>query len=1423
MSCQIKGIANLVDPVDLKSRLFGNFDQKFDNVPENELPLQDCFLSLSPSGDILVIAWNTRMVILGSKWDSQESSDVKNKFHIIWDGNVASRQNEWITSLITLPIISNGKSSGGVGTEWTYIAVGLNTGFLQFYTESGGLLLEEQLHNESIINIKCQSHYSPKHAGDTGTLEEIHVLYNTVVCILQGFSLFSTLRAFRNYLARVKANCEDKPPAVSLVCKKWGFKNQDVVNDCEVIGSTSVNTFDHLMTASICGGYNSSYRSSAPQHSLVIATGKKPFIGFHYAFEGASAPILSDVAIAMASKVVSAIGAAVPWFKGNSKNVATSEKLKGFINEPAESMTCRFGVSDILREGDCIIVSPNKLLSIICDAMGRVMLIDNIQGIVLRMWKGYRDAQCGWIQAVEEKNRVLAKSHQGGKIAAGNTLQNRRCKVLFLVIYAPKKGIIDIWGVQNGPKISSFYAGKHGRLLYTNYGLCGLNDMTLKSRNQAQYPCVFIDSLGGMKEITVPFHFALNSHNNSEHSNSSRDTHLFKKLKKFLKEEEFNEDKLINEVTNLCLDIKTNDVQLETIEMLMINKHITPSALLAVVDCFSKQSDSENDASKLLSKQHNRLLKQLGDVIKFYIYIKAQYDQPPEYTTDASDEIVNEKQLSNTLFTSEQEIHRILTLSKTLASMRKSNPNSQSRVTFKEDGETFLNFLSCFDFNSSNYLELKKDVNFDLKCRISKLIFQGCMYSSVPMSNWRDRAVNSNIHPEVLIQFALIYWLTKSMVSSLEVELISFTKILHTICLLNDAEEICTSYNEVSRWWRDVRNILINSTDPFNALTAAMACRAVSITMQKNKDRLQTSIKSDFNENEAEDEKVISKSEKLVRDNVKEDGNSSPEEVSNLNDWESVSKDTCQFSLLIGNLEDVAILNAIVCNSPTLDETTPFYTLPYKITTVSLELVLSKGKGSVSEIVSKWLSSTGVDPALLIDESNTELEQWNLSENSLKFTGWSDEAKSVDFLQQDSKNFAPEIDGDTTNTQHTALAKVLDKVSLLKRYFPYSLNSSVLLANLSWEFIMFWIKDITRLEALETSLNVLRHIPFDRIRHGICCLLWNLHLKKKIESVAKLINKVGKLPKERLCIQDIGLSDTQLTIFLHHCVKFLDIWLNAAVVEDEKYSYIRSEELWEGHTGGPQPLAIVAISQAPAHYDLLMLHWQLASVFYAMSYFNLKVTKPIDNMFHSMAHQYFFRDITDKITIPSYKEDKRDNMRLEFLCRVITATIESIHQETLVNNLNFTEATQWMCKCKDLACAWQLDVDELRIHQVCQLYINGFDRLAEEASFFVNDQERLAAKLLPIAGGRTMAYISKVPDLLKEISRISPNLTTYLKNLVQDSPDTIFTNCSNKDRIELVQKIYRNIPETHHEYHIAQQMLDATSNFEEETSLKSND
>ncbi|EFN66869.1 Rab3 GTPase-activating protein non-catalytic subunit [Camponotus floridanus] len=384
---------------------------------------------------------------------------------------------------------------------------------------------------------------------------------------------------------------------------------------------------------------------------------------------------------------------------------------------------------------------------------------------------------------------------------------------------------------------------------------------------------------------------------------------------------------------------------------------------------------------------------------------------------------------------------------------------------------------------------------------------------------------------------------------------------------------------------------------------------------------------------------------------------------------------------------------------------------------------------------------------------------------------------------------------------------------LLKRHFPYSLTSSVLLANLCWEFAMSWNKDVTQLDLLAAALTVLRQIPMKNMKHGVCCLLWTLHIKKRLEAAAKLMNKLGKLPKERLCMQDIGLSDIQLTTFLQHCVTFLDIFVDDEILQRGDGTTIKSEELWDGHPGGPQPFATLAISQMPAWYDLVLLHVQVANVLYMMACLNLKMLKPLNNLFESVVQPYFFQDITDKAMLTWYRDDKRDNTRTEFLCRVITASMEFIHRETTDGvTISSSQAISWMNKCQALASIWKINNDELRIHQTCQLYINGFDRLAEEVNVAVTDIERLAANLLPIAGRRMMAYLSKTPNLLEEMSQMSPALTRYLENL--NVPEIVCTNCSNVDTVELIRRISVHLPKTHCDYHIAQLMLDATFIYE---------
>ena len=121
------------------------------------------------------------------------------------------------------------------------------------------------------------------------------------------------------------------------------------------------------------------------------------------------------------------------------------------------------------------------------------------------------------------------------------------------------------------------------------------------------------------------------------------------------------------------------------------------------------------------SKALNLTISQLKRIVKFYKYIQAQYDQPPEYDTVALDDVPDGKQLSSILFTSEREVHRVLKLSKTLENLKTTSSKVSTRVKFKEDGRTFLDFVSCFEFGTPGFVGLQRDVTHEKKCQIGEL------------------------------------------------------------------------------------------------------------------------------------------------------------------------------------------------------------------------------------------------------------------------------------------------------------------------------------------------------------------------------------------------------------------------------------------------------------------------------------------------------------------------------------------------------------------------------------------------------------------------------------------------------------------------------------------------------------------------------
>jgi hypothetical protein len=65
----------------------------------------------------------------------------------------------------------------------------------------------------------------------------------------------------------------------------------------------------------------------------------------------------------------------------------------------------------------------------------------------------YRDAQCQWLEVREEGRQpgINPKNVPDPSVA------------LFLVIYVPTQGVIEIWAIKQGPKFAKFRGSKSGR------------------------------------------------------------------------------------------------------------------------------------------------------------------------------------------------------------------------------------------------------------------------------------------------------------------------------------------------------------------------------------------------------------------------------------------------------------------------------------------------------------------------------------------------------------------------------------------------------------------------------------------------------------------------------------------------------------------------------------------------------------------------------------------------------------------------------------------------------------------------------------------------------------------------------------------------------------------------------------------------
>jgi hypothetical protein len=247
---------------------------------------------------------------------------------------------------------------------------------------------------------------------------------------------------------------------------------------------------------------------------------------------------------AVASKVTGALGSALSsfssatgvgsawgswggWGTGASEGGEGEEPTKETNPEQfisADKLSQHSAFHDPRRKVTKTCVDPSGRISAVVDNFGRVMVIDMSDGTIMRMWKGYRQAQVAWLYCPERWDEqwkgCTPPSHpsQGGSWG------------LYLVIYALQRGVVELWRMRYGPRVSVFVVGSSCRLLsiapspvspYTRVFLIRRESL---ENHSAEISEIYLPNSG--REVTLKYYSQ--SANKKDHFHMQRVTSLLR-------------------------------------------------------------------------------------------------------------------------------------------------------------------------------------------------------------------------------------------------------------------------------------------------------------------------------------------------------------------------------------------------------------------------------------------------------------------------------------------------------------------------------------------------------------------------------------------------------------------------------------------------------------------------------------------------------------------------------------------------------------------------------------------------------------------------------------------------------------------------------------------------------------------------------
>nr|GLL16532.1 rab3 GTPase-activating protein non-catalytic subunit [Ipomoea trifida] len=330
------------------------------------------------------------------------------------------------------------------------LAVGTSSGYLLIYSLRGDLIHKQLVNPAKILKLRVRG--TKRDQMQNASLEEVCVVMPGAVARFEGSDIQSMLRRwfqerysqFWDQPKPINRYMEDSGDSFGrLPYQLWNVNKYGSCVDAAIIGVMPPPLMEH---------------QSSQRYYCAVTVGDDAVISAYRLSVDKSRSIVG----AILSKVVPATFSTISsiskmlWRSEPSPTRKPEPKPQPFAK--ASPLTC---LKDYPRKGEKLTLSPSGTLAAITDSLGRILLLDTQALVVVRLWKGYRDASCLFVEMLVNKDSSTFKS------AHHEHIKSDYC--LCLAIHAPRKGIVEIWQMRTGPRLQTIPCPKGSKILQPTY------------------------------------------------------------------------------------------------------------------------------------------------------------------------------------------------------------------------------------------------------------------------------------------------------------------------------------------------------------------------------------------------------------------------------------------------------------------------------------------------------------------------------------------------------------------------------------------------------------------------------------------------------------------------------------------------------------------------------------------------------------------------------------------------------------------------------------------------------------------------------------------------------------------------------------------------------------------------------------------